>query len=77
MEIDIIVTGFLQSEKQHGLRYTCLIGDGDSSVYPALVSRVPYGYFIKKLECANHAVKCFRTPMENLVHNKLTRVGVS
>ena len=70
METDIIETGFLQSEEQHGLHYTHFIGDGDSSVYPALVSSVLYGYFIKKLECANHAVKCFRTTMENLVHNK-------
>ena len=69
MESDIIVTGFLQSEKQHGLRYARLIGDSDSS---ALVSRVPYGYFIKKLECANHAV---RTTMKNLVHDKPSYEG--
>ena len=74
METDIIMTGFLQSEKQHGLRYTRLIGDGDNS---ALVSSVPYGYFIKKLECANHAVKCFRTTMENLVHDKPSYKGRS
>ena len=74
METDI-VTGFLQSEAQHGLRYTRFIGDGDSSVYPALVSRVPYGYFIKKLECANHAVKCFWTTMENLIHDKPSYKG--
>ena len=43
METDIILKGFLQSEEQHGLRYTQFIGDGDSSVYPALVSGVPYG----------------------------------
>ena len=70
METDIILKGFLQSETQHGLRYIQFIGDGDSSVYPALVSGVPYGYFIKKVECANHAVKCYRTALENLVHDK-------
>ena len=70
METDIILKGFLQSEEQHGLRYTQFIGDGDSSVYPALVSGVPYGNFIKKMECANHAVKCYRTALENLVHDK-------
>ena len=75
METDIILKGFLQSEEQHGLRYTQFIGDGDSSVYPALVSGVPYGSFIKKLECANHAVKCYCTALENLVHDKPSYKG--
>ena len=75
LETDIILKGFLQSEEQHGLRYTQFIGDGDSSVYPALVSGVPYGTFIKKLECANHAVKCYRTALENLVHDKPSYKG--
>ena len=48
METDIILKGFLQSEEQHGLRYAQFIGDGDSSIYPALVSGMPYGNFIKK-----------------------------
>ena len=75
METDIILKGFLQSEEQHGLRYTQFIGDGDSSVYLALISGMPYGSFIKKLECANHAVKCYRTALENLVHDKLSYKG--
>ena len=29
---DINVTGFQQSENMHGVRYTQVIGDGDSSV---------------------------------------------
>ena len=70
METDIILKGFLQSEQQHGLRYIEFIGDGDSSVFPALVSGVPYGHYIKKLECANHAVKCYRTALENLINDK-------
>ena len=45
------------------------ICDGDSSVYPTLISNIPWGYAIKKLECANHAVKCYRSALENLVHN--------
>ncbi len=44
---------------------------GDSSVYPTLLSKVPvWGYAIKKLECANHAVKCYRSSLENLVKEK-------
>ena len=45
------------------------IGDGDSSVYPTFISNIPSGYAIKKLECPNHAVKCYRFAIENLVHN--------
>ena len=66
IETDIILKGFLQSEEQHGLRYFQFIGDGDSLVYPALVSGVPYGNYIKKVGCANHAVKCYCTALENL-----------
>ena len=47
METDIILKGFLRSEVQHGLRYTQFIGDGNSSVYPALICGIPYGRFIK------------------------------
>lgn len=41
MESDIILEGFLAAEKQHGVRYINFVGDGDSSVYPTLVSNVP------------------------------------
>ena len=38
METQAILEGFQQSEQVHGLRYTSFIGDGDSSVYPTLIS---------------------------------------
>lgn len=41
METDIIVEGFKQVEERYGLRYIRFVGDGDSSVYPTLVSSVP------------------------------------
>ena len=34
-------TGFKAAETQHGMRYINFIGDGDSSVYPTLVTGVP------------------------------------
>ena len=37
MESDIILEGFCVAEKQHGLRYTNFIGDGDSSVHTTLI----------------------------------------
>ena len=56
--------GFKQSETLHGLRYVRMIGDGDSSVHHAVRTGVPsYGRLVQKLECANHAVKCYRSSL--------------
>ena len=50
METDILVEGFQKAESQHGLHYTRSVGDGDSSVYPNLIAKVPgYGYAIRKI----------------------------
>ena len=71
MEPDIILEGFRMAEQQHGVRYTKFIGDGDSSVHAQLISGVSgWGYAIQKQECANHAVKCFRSSLEKLVKEK-------
>ena len=71
METSAILEGFQEAEKVHGIRYTRFIGDGDSSVYTTLLQEVPvYGRSIKKMECANHACKCYRSSLESLVQNK-------
>ena len=75
METDIIVEGFRTCEQQHGVRYISFIGDGDSSVYPSLISSIPWGYAITKIECANHCVKCYRTALEKLVQDKPSYKG--
>ena len=50
METDIVLEGFMEAERVHGVRYTRFIGDGDSSVYPTLLTSVPgWGQAIKKL----------------------------
>ncbi len=68
METDIILEGFLQAEQTHGIRYMRFIDDGDSSVYPTLLNSVTeWGRDIKKIECANHACKCYRSSLEKLV----------
>lgn len=81
MEKDIIVEGFKQSELTHGVRYIGLIGDGDSSVHKAVVESVPlYGRRVKKIECANHAVRCYRKSLHDLMdsHSKWKgRYGLS
>lgn len=71
MESDIILEGFRIAEQQHGVRYIKFIGDGDSSVHAQLISGVSgWGYAIQEQECANHAVKCFRSSLEKLVKDK-------
>ena len=57
MESDIIVEGFNLSQCMHGLWYMKFIGDGDSSVHYNIITSVPYGRHVEKIECANHAVK--------------------
>jgi hypothetical protein len=68
METDIVIEAFKAAERKHGVRYMRFIGDGDSSVHPALLNNVPvWGQDIKKIECANHACKCYRGSLEKLV----------
>ena len=68
MEPDIIISGFKEAESKHVLRYTEFVGDGDCSVYPKLITGVPvWGHTITKIECANHAMKCYRGALEKLV----------
>ena len=71
MEADIILSGFLEAESTHGVRYLKVIADGDSSVFNTLQESVPvWGKDITKLECANHICKCVRSNLENLVQEK-------
>ncbi|ESO82752.1 hypothetical protein LOTGIDRAFT_155770 [Lottia gigantea] len=68
MEADVIVEGFMNAEKDHGVRYMRLVADGDSSVYARIQKTVPiWGPHVTKLECANHACKCLRSSLEKLV----------
>lgn len=59
METDAIVEGFKISVEMHGVKYTRLIGDGDSSVSNALRENMPYGpnTHIRKIECSNHLLR--------------------
>lgn len=76
MEPDIILDGFKKAEETHGVRYLQFVGDGDSAVYPTLIENVPiWGRHIKKVECANHACKCYRSGLEKLVQEKPSYKG--
>ena len=68
MESDILVEGFKQAESVHQVRYMFLIGDGDSSVLHSIHTKVPvWGRYIQKIECANHALKNYRSKLEAIV----------
>ena len=76
MESDILLQGFMEAERVHGIRYTRFIGDGDSSVHTTLLQGVPvWGHAIRKLECANHACKCYRGALEKLVQENHSYKG--
>ena len=75
METSAILEGFQEAEKVHGVRYTEFVGDGDSAVYPTLIQEVPWGRAVKKIECANHACKCYRSGLEKLVQNNPSYKG--
>ena len=63
MEPDIIL--------KHGVQYINFTGDGDSLVHTTLISRMhDWGHVITKQECTDHAAKCYRSSLENLVKNK-------
>ena len=35
-------------------------------MYHAVITNVSYGHYVQKVECANHAVKCYRNRLEAL-----------
>ena len=71
LETDVMLEGFQEAERVHGVWYMRFVGDGDSSVHTTLVQSVPvWGLAIKKQECANHACKCYRSALEKLVQEK-------
>ena len=70
METDMIVEGFKAAESMHGLRYMRMTGDGDSSVLANVQTCVPgWGSKVTKVECANHAVKCYRSRLEKITQD--------
>lgn len=69
MENDIIAEGFQQSERTHDLRCTTLIGEGDISVYAAILIGVSYGYLVKKVMCANHVFKCYTKKLFSIANS--------
>lgn len=72
MESDAIVEGFRSSIEMHGLKYTKLIGDGDSSVHRKLVDALPYGpsQLVQKIECRNHILRNYSSRLQAICLNR-------
>lgn len=67
METDMLVEGFRAAEVMHGVHMT---GDDDSSVHATIQAQVPgWGMYVSKIECANHAIKCYRNRLEKIVQD--------
>lgn len=77
MEADGIVEGFKCSLDMHKIKYTTIIGDGDSSVTSALNESLPYGHMtsIKKIECSNHLLRNYCTKLKNLTKKTDSKYG--
>ncbi|CAK1578234.1 unnamed protein product [Parnassius mnemosyne] len=77
METDAIVEGFKISVSMHGLKYSKLIGDGDSSVGNALRNTMPYGpnIYIRKIECSNHLMRNYSNKLRKIVKNTENKNG--
>jgi hypothetical protein len=74
METAIILEGFKNSVGMHNLKYTKIIGDGDSSVYKKIKESMPYGphCFIEKIECRNHIMRNYCNKIREI--GKMPRV---
>lgn len=58
MESDIIVEGFQNSMQLYRVKYSKLIGDGDSNVYKSILDANPYDNItVEKIECKNHLLR--------------------
>lgn len=67
MESEILVEGFKNSIKEHGLIYGRLISDGDSSTYAKILEARPYAdVTVEKVECRNHVLRNFCNKLQAL-----------
>ncbi|XP_046141668.1 uncharacterized protein LOC114881703 [Osmia bicornis bicornis] len=70
MESAAIVEGFKCSIEMHGLVYSILVADGDSSVYKKILDNDPYKEYmvhIRKIECTNHLLRNFSRKINDIV----------
>ena len=63
MESNSVAKAFWLPQTTHRIRNLKMVGDGDSSPIQQTVSN---GSYVDKIECANHAVKSYRSQFEQL-----------
>ncbi|XP_046485726.1 uncharacterized protein [Neodiprion pinetum] len=72
IESSAIAEGFIRSLEMHGLVYSALIVDGDSSVYKKILECNPYDdYYVKKIECTTHLLQNLTTKIKEIAKTKL------
>jgi|GEM_PF-5236594 len=71
METDIIVEGFLSSQKTHNLIYNKMLGDQDSSCYATVkdAMRSKYKVNVEKINCVNHAIRSLNSKLYKMKNN--------
>ncbi|XP_050306062.1 uncharacterized protein LOC126745672 isoform X2 [Anthonomus grandis grandis] len=71
MEADIVLEGFKRSMELYNLKFTKMIGDGDSSVHRKLLQSKPYGnMLVQKVECRNHLLRNFAKKIREICNKK-------
>ena len=77
VEADNILHRFQQSEQLHGVQYTSGLFVMKLAQFTTLLFMGFHhtGIAIKKVECENHAVKCYRNRLEGVCIEKLCHQG--
>lgn len=63
MEAALIVEAFNSIFAKYKLKFTQVVGDGDSSVFNMIKEKVTYSTQIEKIQCTNHTKKNFKKAM--------------
>ena len=67
MEASIIVDGFKKSMDMYNVKYSKMIGDGDSNVYKQILDSRPYDDLtVQKVECKNHLLRNMCNKLKDL-----------
>ncbi|XP_052562537.1 uncharacterized protein LOC128092545 [Culex pipiens pallens] len=69
MEAALIVEAFNSIFAKYKLKFTQVVGDGDSSVFNMIKEKVTYSTQIEKIQCTNHTKKNFKKAMFKLEKN--------
>ena len=78
MEPECAEVMWKRSVSLHNMRYTTMVGDGDSKAYDTVCDKKPYGdgVLIEKEECMNHISKRLGSALRNLVSD-MSKKGVT